>query len=372
LQTMIEPVRISDLVTSYTGSAKKVLPQLPASSIHLAVTSPPYFKLRSYLPPDHPEKGEEVGQEDTPTQYIDRLVEVCEEVRRVLRDDGSFWLNLGDTYAANRSYQVNSTKGGTKHSPAQGFAGSKMTVPKGMKPKDLMGIPWMAAFALRDAGWYLRCGAPWIKRNAMPDSSNDRPNTTLEYLFLFGKSAHYYYDKEGVKLESRLRRSSDWWLESVGMLDSEDGDLLGFDVNTKAYKGAHFAVFPPKLVEPIVAASTSDKGCCQVCETPHCRVVEKERVETRPGVDTKVTGDPETEGRRDPKRHVTHSKTVGWEADCSCSVVPPVPCTVLDPFAGSGVVGEVCQKLGRRAILIDLDDKNLELQRKRVQSAVAG
>lgn len=406
---MYEPIKISDLVTSYIGDSKEVLKTLPDNSVHCCVTSPPYFGLRSYLPKDHPDKSKEVGLQKKPEEYISGLVDLFREVRRVLRPDGCLWLNLGDSYAANRTYQCNSTKGGPKHSPAQGFDDSAMKVPDGMKQKDLMGIPWMTAFALRADGWWLRSGVPWVKRNAMPESVEDRPGSSLEYVFLLTKTADYFYDREAVmktavtdvktvnwkekeydqhflgsqqengvkgrpkgvagyaKKGKRNRRNGDWWFESVGMFHhTETGELLGFDVVPKSYKGAHFACFPPDLVRPMIQASTSVGGCCSECGAPQRRVVEKERVPTRPAVDTKVTGDVMTDGNRDPQRHVTETKTVGWNFDCDCIPATSVPCTVLDPFAGSGTTGQVCQELELNCILIDLNPDYLKLQKERV------
>jgi DNA modification methylase len=398
-ETPVTVTELTPLTTAYTGEVTAVLRGLPAQSVHSCVTSPPYFGLRSYLPVGHPLKAAEIGTEKTPQEYVDKLVGVFRELRRVLRDDGSFWLNLGDSYAANRSYQCPSTKGGPKHSPAQGFADSSMRVPTGMKAKDLMGIPWTVAFALRDDGWYLRSGCPWVKRNAMPSSVEDRPGSSLEYVFLLAKSPDYFYDREAVKRQAnydgppkpgqkiyrdgermrngldgsslgtssktRNRRDGDWWFESVGMLLANDGDeILGFDVTPTSYKGAHFACFPPKLVEPCVLAGTSAVGVCGDCGEPWRRVVSKERTPTRPGADTKVTGDAAVDGNRDPQRHVTTTRTVGWAKDCACES-ETVPATVLDPFGGSGTTASVCQQHGRRCILVDINADYLPLQRQR-------
>jgi DNA modification methylase len=174
------------------GDSVGQLKTLPSSSVHTCVTSPPYWGLRNY--------GVEgqLGLEKTPEEYVARMVDVFREVKRVLRDDGTLWLNIGDSYAANRSYQVPSTKGGPKHSPAQANQSSN-SVPPGLKPRDLVGIPWMLAFALRSDGWYLRSDIIWAKPNPMPESVTDRPTKSHEYLFLLSKSADYYFDQEAVK-----------------------------------------------------------------------------------------------------------------------------------------------------------------------------
>ena len=405
---------ITETVVAYVGDVTSVLQEIPKQSIHCVVTSPPYFGLRSYLPKDSPLKAQEIGSEKTPAEYIEKMVGVFRGVREVLRDDGTLWLNLGDTYAANRSQQAPSTKGGTKHSPAQGFDGSSMRVPLGLKAKDLIGIPWAVAFALRDDGWYLRSTAPWVKRNAMPESVDDRPNSSLEYIFQFTKSPDYFYDAEAVKRPvaastendkrigtertgdfeqagkdfgegtsasrrnvrnatgdktGRNRRNGDWWFESVGMFLAQDGEVLGFDVVPKSYKGAHFACFPPKLIEPIIKAGTSEHGVCVHCGAPWERELEKKRVPTRPGEDTKVTGDSSVDGNRDPQRHVTETRTVGWKPTCECEPQEVEPAVVLDPFGGSGTTAAVCKQLNRRCVLIDLNEDYLNLQRERVAAA---
>ena len=162
-------------------------------SVQCCVTSPPYFGLRDY---GH---DGQIGLESTPEEYIAKLVSVFREVRRVLRDDGTLWVNIGDSYAANRAYQVPSTKGGPKHSDSQSAGGKGSTVPDGCKPKDLIGIPWLLAFALRADGWYLRQDIIWHKPNPMPESVRDRCTKAHEYVFLLSKSERYFFDSEAMK-----------------------------------------------------------------------------------------------------------------------------------------------------------------------------
>jgi DNA modification methylase len=209
---------------------------LEGTVAQMCVTSPPYFGLR-----DYGHEGQ-VGLEETPDEYIASMVEVFNAVRNVLSEDGTLWLNIGDTYAANRSYQVPSTKGGAKHAPAQGFSGSGMKVPPGMKQKDMIGIPWMLAFALRADGWYLRQDIIWHKPNAMPQSVRDRFTSSYEHVFLLSKKQKYYFDSSAIQEPA----------ENGGTRNRRDV----WSINTKGYKGAHDAVFPPALVESCILAGS--------------------------------------------------------------------------------------------------------------------
>lgn len=294
---------------------------LPDSCVHTCVTSPPYFGLR-----DYGMEGQ-IGLEDTPEAFVARLVDVFREVRRVLRDDGTLWLNLGDSYAATRSYQVNSTKGGSKHGPAQAAGGKGSVIPNGLKQKDLIGIPWRVAFALQADGWYLRQDIIWSKPNPMPESVTDRCTKAHEYIFLLSKNPRYYFDSEAIKeplAESSLGRLKQNVEAQIGTTRANGGAKTNgnfkaagnletgvrnrrtvWTVTTKPFKGAHFATFPPDLIEPCVLA-----GC-------------------------------------------------------------PVGGTVLDPFGGSGTTAGVAMKHGRRAILCELNPDYVEMMEARI-SAISG
>ena len=274
------------------------------------VTSPPYFGLRDYGHPD------QLGLEQTPEQYIAAMVEVFRCVWDVLADDGTLWLNIGDSYAANRAYQVPSTKGGAKHSDSQAAGGKGSTVPAGMKPKDLIGIPWMLAFALRADGWYLRQDIIWSKPNPMPESVRDRCTKAHEYVFLLSKSERYFFDAEAIKEPAvtvgdtrHLRRDktadarlSPSGREGNGKPQAETRNRRSvWTVATRPYKGAHFATFPPALIEPCILAGS------------------------RPGD------------------------------------------IVLDPFMGSGTTAAVALRHGRRYVGCELNPEYLPLQQSRMK-----
>ena len=214
------------------GNALAVLQSLPSASVQCAITSPPYWGLRDYG------IDGQIGLEPSLGQFLDQLTLVFSELRRVLADDGTLWLNIGDGYTSgNRGYRATDRK-----NPARAMA-TRPPTPDGLKPKDLIGVPWRLAFALQEDGWYLRSDVVWNKPNAMPESVKDRPVRSHEYLFMLTKSEHYFYDHEAVKEETGdegLRRSR----RSV------------WSVNTKPFLGAHFATFPAELIRPCVLASS--------------------------------------------------------------------------------------------------------------------
>lgn len=220
-----------DASTIFQGDAITVLRRLPSGSVKCVVTSPPYWGLRDYGIDD------QIGLELTMPQFIQKLVTVFAEVRRVLTDDGTLWVNIGDGYTSgNRGYRATDKK-----NPARAMT-VRPDTPEGLKPKDLMGIPWRLAFALQDDGWYLRTDIIWNKPNAMPESVKDRPNRSHEFLFMFSKSEKYFYNSDAVKQAADgggLRNLRTVW-----------------NINTKPYAGAHFATFPPELIRPCIKAST--------------------------------------------------------------------------------------------------------------------
>tara|TARA_B100000609_G_scaffold194230_1_gene186547 strand:+ start:276 stop:1145 length:870 start_codon:yes stop_codon:yes gene_type:complete len=220
------------------GDCRDTLNNVINSSVQMCVTSPPYYGLRDYGGEDS-----QIGQEQTPEEYIKQLVDLFSVVRDKLKDDGVLWVNIGDSY-----YNYRSGKG--QALPKQTVSKTNQDLPtkcnrranklKGYKEKDLMGIPWMLAFALRADGWYLRQDIIWHKPNPMPESVRDRCTKSHEYIFLLSKNKDYYFDVDAIKEPTRRKRSV-------------------WSVTKKPYKGAHFAVFPPDLIEPCIL-SGSDKG----------------------------------------------------------------------------------------------------------------
>jgi site-specific DNA-methyltransferase (adenine-specific) len=209
------------------GDALTVLRRLPARHVQCIVTSPPYWGLRDYNTPD------QIGLEPTLPQFVNRLLTLFQEAKRVLRDDGVLWLNIGDGYTSgNRGWRAPDKK-----NPARAMT-VRPDAPEGLKPKDLMGIPWRLAFALQDDGWYLRTDVIWNKPNAMPESVKDRPTRAHEYLFMFSKEEQYFYDRNAVR-ELNGRNCRSVW-----------------NINTQPFPGAHFATFPAKLVEPCLRSCT--------------------------------------------------------------------------------------------------------------------
>lgn len=216
-----------DRSTIFHGDALRVLRRLPSKSVQCMVTSPPYWGLRDY------DVENQIGLVETLPQYLNRLTETFSEARRVLRDDGVLWLNIGDAYTSgNRGWRAPDKK-----NPARAMAVRPQT-PEGLKPKDLIGLPWRLAFALQDDGWYLRADVIWNKPNAMPESVRDRPNRSHEYMFMLTKSEKYKYHRDRVTAKNGRNLRTVW------------------DINTRPFPGAHFATFPPDLISPCVLSSS--------------------------------------------------------------------------------------------------------------------
>lgn len=267
----------------------------------MCVTSPPYFGLRSYLPDESPDKTQEIGLEDTPERYIERMVEVFRCVRDVLADDGTLWLNIGDSYAANggKTQPHRDSSGGIGNKGTRGEQGYHAagggfirpnTVRDSLKPKDLIGIPWLLAFALRADGWYLRQEIIWHKPNPMPESVTDRCTKAHESIFLLAKSERYFYDSGALReeavgktlhdltgpgykapgqapnlgnrkalrtdIESRHRSQIKGGQSLMAKPDGKRNKRSVWTVPTKPFSGAHFAVFPPALIEPCILAGS--------------------------------------------------------------------------------------------------------------------
>lgn len=280
------------------GDVTERLRELPDESVQCVVTSPPYWGLR-----DYGVEGQ-LGLERTPAEYICKMVRVFAEVKRVLRDDGTLWLNMGDSYSGSWARSAN--PGGTGESSKMQVSNrgsytagesecSARICPPGLKPKDLCGIPWMLAFALRSDGWYLRSDIIWHKPNPMPESVTDRPTKSHEYLFLLAKSATYYYDADAIAEQAQERGEPD---DSklvrqvrdvprnggMGRFTRGGGSETGFGsfatrnkrtvwtVPTQSFSEAHFATFPKELIQPCILAGSRPAGkrcdCAEIIETP--------------------------------------------------------------------------------------------------------
>ncbi|MCB9234848.1 MAG: site-specific DNA-methyltransferase [Bacteroidia bacterium] len=218
------------------GDVRNVVKQLPDNFYSSCITSPPYWGLR-----DYGYEGQ-IGAETLLEDFIQDLVEVFRAIRDKVRDDGTLWVNLGDSYTSgNRTWREKDKK-----NPAREMTYRPPT-PAGLKPKDLIGVPWKVAFALQADGWYLRSDIIWYKPNCQPESVKDRPTQSHEYFFMFSKSEKYYYDHESIKepaeAKGKLRNRRSVW-----------------QVNTEPFPEAHFATFPPKLIKPIVQASSPKDG----------------------------------------------------------------------------------------------------------------
>ena len=503
-----------------TGDVFDRLSQLPDESVHCVVTSPPYWGLRSYgtepqvwggdeacahdwgaiergkrkdmKPADQTRSAGrsgttasqdgaahnggqfcsscgawrgELGMEPTLGLWLEHCVEVFREVRRVLRKDGTLWMNVGDAYAtgANGRSAADTKAAGNDDRSFRDKPFS--TVGDGLKPKDLMMMPARLVLALQADGWWLRSMLPWLKRNPMLESTRDRPTSAIEYVFLLTRAERYFYDGEAVKTayaESSVQRLSQptfetqtggpkdkktgnrshrkvlenihnrvpaGWASSEtyqdqdpryakrkqprgltprheghvnhtkldetgrgataamrntrlfyqsleaphGMICSDDGPLA-FDVATAPFHEAHFATFPTALVEPCIKAGTSERGCCPECGAPVIRIIRRidqgwdgskygERVVAASGGAINGGTAKSTLGSSNGKL-VGQSETSGWEPTCECGVGGPIPCTVLDPFAGT--VGLVADRLGRDAILIELNPEYADMARNRI------
>jgi len=384
---------------------------LPDASVHCCVTSPPYWGLRDY---GH---DGQIGLEATPEAYVARMVEVFREVRRVLREDGTLWLNLGDSYggpAGNNQGGMSAIGGGQKTNNGAIFSGRSCAA--GTRAKDLVGIPWRVALALQADGWYLRQDLIWHKPSPMPESVQDRCTKAHEYVFLLTKSERYYYDADAVREplkaggdHDRPRRfdsfgqtskGSDVRFRADGVTPVRDkGHVMQsnpagrnrrsvWTVTTKPYSGAHFAVMPPDLVEPCIKAGCPEQ-CCSVCGSPWVRIVERNRVmrhelpvgdpNYRPGRYTSKAGGAD-EYSNGGGQAFSFSSTKGWAPSCDCQrmmcdavmmgdhgvAVSTIPGTVLDPFAGSGTTLAVAAELGRSGIGCELNPAYIELAEQRI------
>ena len=416
------------------GDALERLGDLPDGSVHCVVTSPPYWGLRSY------EGGPGlIGLESTFAEHVSRLVEVFQEVRRVLRRDGTCWLNYGEAWAGSWGAQSRGS------SPRETHTGSLKGAPPGCKPKDLMFTAIRLAIALQEDGWWVRDKIIWHKPNPKTESARDRPTRAYEEVFLMPRSPRYFYDAEAVatpaedwhggKFNRNGHPRHHYERRTVPPEERRPTANLRdvWTIPTYPFRGDHYATFPPKLVELCILPGTSAHGCCSECGAPWRRRGESRdwrvvgdavklareemglsRVELASLVgvgDNNIwdweegghvptgerweklssalslglsradfmerpahilTGAQDTERQKRAEgtafkhRALRVSADMGWVASCRCDAAI-VPCTVLDPFAGSGTTGLVADRLGRDAILIEISEKYADMARRRIE-----
>ncbi|MDO8673085.1 MAG: site-specific DNA-methyltransferase [Dehalococcoidia bacterium] len=372
-------------ITLLQGHVLDRLRELPSESVHCVVTSPPYFGLRDYG------CNGQIGLEKTVGEYVQVMVEVFREVGRVLRRDGVCFANWGDSYNGSGGAGGDYGKGGLKEGQPR-YPGRKVG---GLKPKNLIGIPWRCAFAFQDDGWWLRSEITLCKIAPMPESVTDRPTSATEKIFLLTKAAKYFYDNEAVRMPhtDKLVKNSvyngsgtnaDTWKarekdgiarESFAMKNREynpSGRNLWnyWLLSPSAFPGSHFATFPPELPERCIKAGTSEKGCCPKCGKAWRRVVEKKGgllgkgwTDHKHDLEAGMSQVFRADGGDEPYS----VRTLGWEPSCTCSAGDPIPCTVLDPFSGAGTTLLVADRLGRNGIGIELNPEYIKLSEKRIR-----
>ena len=402
-------------VTILVGDARDRLRDLPDESVHCVITSPPYWGQRKYE--DDPGM---IGMEPTWEEHLEALMAVFAEVWRVLRPDGTAWVNYGDGYWGGKGKSAQAWAGAhldrdtlvKAHHHVASMGETRPTDGKHhlWKPKDLMMLPARLAIALQEAGWWLRSEVVWFKNNPKPESVADRPTCAHEKVFLLSKSPHYFYDDEAVRTpqkpaslvraanarnteynphphlptetlnKPRPRREkergherpetglNEWDQMTKYEQQAKGANLRNvWEIATRPFPEAHFATFPPDLVEPCLKAGTSERGVCSDCGAPHERIVETGY--TNPG--GRTTNGPRSKERRDEsagfeQRLERTSRTVGWEAGCDCGA-DRVPAVVLDPFGGAGTVGLVGQELGRSSVLIEVSSKYADISERLIR-----
>jgi DNA modification methylase len=379
-------------------------------SVHCVVTSPPFYGLRDYG------VAGQIGLEPTPAEYVRQAASAFREVWRVLRDDGTLWLEIGDTYVtkpigAGSTFDPKYPGGRDRR---EGLRANRSNRPAGLglKHKDLIGIPWRLAFALQEAGWYLRDDIIWNKSNVMCESVRDRPARCHSYLFLLSKRPRYYYDRlaivepasgtahaRGAGVNPKAKRAGRNSRASVdrdvrhacearqnARFAAAIRDVVPvrnkrtvWTMPTSPWKGGHFATFAPALVEPCILAGTSQAGACPRCGKGWRRVVDRppypERARAgargRDGGLTVEQGSTRTglSGfKYDEWMRANPPVTAGWEPACRCDAGDPVPPLVLDPFCGSGTTGLVAEALGRAFVGVDLSADYLAMARARIDA----
>jgi DNA modification methylase len=405
------------------GDCREVLKTLPDKHFQTCITSPPYYGLRDYGTAswvggsencshigdtlgnnrnfiDEGGRGSnkaslstgdcikcgakrvdsQIGLEETPEQFVESLVNVFREIKRVLKDDGTLWLNLGDSYSSGgRTTTTNQSVRGDKD-----YGVTRPPPVEGIKPKDLFGIPWRVAFALQADGWYLRQDIIWNKPNPMPESVQDRCTKAHEYIFLLSKSPHYYFDNVAIKEETTTFDNSNRDRDTT-KLNNTPGrtKMAGLKTNqyetrnkrsvwtvpTKPYKEAHFAVFPTDLIEPCVLAGSSAK-ICSGCGKAYKREMVTTDVPDRTVRDHMVGVIPKRDkpSRMNSKDMLPLTKEDnGFVKQCECDTDHTEQDRIIDPFGGSGTTALVADRHNRDATVIELNKEYIGIAKKRLE-----
>jgi DNA modification methylase len=445
-------------VSIRVGHVLSELAKLPDESVHCVVTSPPYYGLRSYgtepqvwggdpgcahdfesetitseigkgnwaqgtngrgeLQPGGVDAKREpvrttaergfcrhcgawrgdLGLEPTLDLYLDHMLEIMREVRRVMRKDAACFLNIGDSYAGSWGAQSREHAGKhadnpsalsanqIKHHPQRGSHTGSIRA-AGLKPKDLMLIPWRLAIRLQEDGWWVRSAICWAKKAPMPESCTDRPTSAWEPVFLLTKAAKYFYDAEAVKEAADVKNFRD---SASARRDVPPGALTdsGFangrhytsrnlrnvwTLGPEPFSDAHFATFPTEIPRICIKAGTSEKGVCPKCCAPWCRVTARAKQPQSYDAVKYDQADPmfctkrNMGARYQAEADANPIETVGWQPSCGCNAGDPVPATVLDPFGGAGTTGLVSEQLQRNSILIELNPAYAEMAQRRIR-----
>ena len=405
------------------GDCREVLKTLPDKHFQTCITSPPYYGLRDYGTAswvggsencshigdtlgnnrnfiDEGGRGSnkaslstgdcikcgakrvdsQIGLEETPEQFVESLVNVFREVKRVLKDDGTLWLNLGDSYSSGgRTTTTNQSVRGDKD-----YGVTRPPPVEGIKPKDLFGIPWRVAFALQADGWYLRQDIIWNKPNPMPESVQDRCTKSHEYIFLLSKSPHYYFDNVAIKEETITFDNSNRDRDTTKLNNTPGRTKMAglktnqyetrnkrsvWTVNTKPYKEAHFAVFPTDLIEPCVLAGSSAK-ICSGCGKSYRREMVTTDVPDRIVRDHMVGVIPKRDkpSRMNSKDMLPLTKEDnGFVKQCECDTDHTEQDRIIDPFGGSGTTALVADRHNRDATVIELNEEYIEIAKNRLE-----
>jgi DNA modification methylase len=455
---------VSTLNTIANTDALTYLRSLPDGCANCCVTSPPYFGLRDYgIPPTHwpaveyspmaglapvlvPAMDACLGLEPTPDAFVGHIVAVFREVRRAMRKDGTLWLNFGDCYAGswgaqsrgdfypgtldsvNQNYSISARQ--IKAAPHTTNTGSLKRTP-GLKPKDLVGMPWRVAFALQADGWWLRSDVVWAKPNPMPESVTDRPTKAHEYVFLLSKSERYFYDAEAAKEPAtgnahergdgvnpkaksfgpnsgvmkkhcgnppqdrrpldkqsghgrrhegfnerwKCKQNESFSAAVCGLVSSRNARSV-WTIATAPFPEAHFATFPEELAKRCIRAGTSERGCCPECGAPLVRMVE--RLRTLDGIPCATLPPMRSISKSAPSsaQGVSHGRTGsisqynGFQPTCRCGHTETAPCVVLEPFCGAATVPLVATALGRSWLACELNPAYVEMGNRRLEREV--